>query len=64
MTHKPPARDRNGRRTITVDLKPDVHADLAFIAARNDVRPSTMAGLLLRTAIAETLAAASVKHSA
>lgn len=64
MTHKPTTRDRNGRRTVTVDLQPDVLADLAFIAALNDVRPSTMAGLLLRHAIAQTLAAASVKHSA
>jgi hypothetical protein len=51
-------RNRNGRRTITVDLKPDAYRDLVYMSERNDVRPSTLAGLLLRHAIAETLAAA------
>lgn len=53
MLRKPATvRDRGGRRTVTVDLLPEHFDSLASIAQDQDLRPSTMARLLLLSALA------------
>jgi hypothetical protein len=53
MPEKPVAsRDRGGRRTVTLDLRPEHFDRLASLARAQDLPTSTMARLLLLPALA------------